>query len=293
MTTETSYKSSLLRAAVVAALATLLLLAGCQTTTDDNREDEGEADQLGTLEVSITGLPQGALAAVTVTGPNAFERQLTASTVLTDLEPARYDVIADAVEHGGSSYVASVNFSPIEVEAGRNGVATVRYATDELLAEEDGDSWVAPAVLARFTPTASQQPWLSEPLFNTTALLVRGLSYRNDLSNPGDRFDFVEFEIATSDAPTATLKAELDCGVYAANPSPIRAEVWNPSGDLVRSFNCNSGEVVVTMPNTGGTLRDYRVQISHLDPAVEYYVAYELNLNAFCFPGCNYQPYTP
>ncbi|HEX6104466.1 MAG TPA: hypothetical protein VFZ26_02715, partial [Gemmatimonadales bacterium] len=58
----------------------------------------------GNLAVTVTGLPAGAAAAVTVTGPGGFEQSLSASGTLTSVAPGSYTVTAEPVSAGGSQY---------------------------------------------------------------------------------------------------------------------------------------------------------------------------------------------
>ena len=142
-----------LRALAAAALATTLLLAACQTTTDNRREDEEEdpPPTTGTLGVTIAGLPTGADAAVMVTGPDAFERLLTADAVLTELAPGSYAVSADTVSVDGTEYLATINGAPAEVTAGGSNLARLAYATTALTAADAGDTLIAPATISNAT----------------------------------------------------------------------------------------------------------------------------------------------
>jgi hypothetical protein len=54
----------------------------------------------GSIQLNISGLPQGANAAVTVTGPANFSANVTASTVLESLTPGQYTVTASNVTAG-------------------------------------------------------------------------------------------------------------------------------------------------------------------------------------------------
>ncbi len=56
------------------------------------------------LVVAISGLPSGANASVTVAGPNGFSQALTATQVLTGLEPGSYAINAAGVTIGGTPY---------------------------------------------------------------------------------------------------------------------------------------------------------------------------------------------
>jgi len=82
----------------------------------------------GSLEVTITGLPAGVNAAVTVTGPNGYAQQLTATRTLAELQPGSYTVAAVEVASGGTRYTASPAARDVAVAAGATGQATVTYA---------------------------------------------------------------------------------------------------------------------------------------------------------------------
>jgi hypothetical protein len=81
----------------------------------------------GTLALNVTGLPGGANAAITVTGPNAFTRSVTASTTLTALPPGTYTVAAAAVTNAGTSFVATPSTQTVTVNASATANATVAY----------------------------------------------------------------------------------------------------------------------------------------------------------------------
>src|SRR5437867_2031753 len=58
----------------------------------------------GTLVVNVNGLPAGATAAITITGPNSFTQQVLQTTTLEKLEPGPYTVRMDKVHFGGAGY---------------------------------------------------------------------------------------------------------------------------------------------------------------------------------------------
>jgi hypothetical protein len=58
----------------------------------------------GSLAITIAGLPTGVNAAVTVTGPAGYSRQLTTTQTLADLTPGPYSVSAADVSSGGVTY---------------------------------------------------------------------------------------------------------------------------------------------------------------------------------------------
>jgi hypothetical protein len=81
----------------------------------------------GGLTVTITGLPSGLNAAVTVNGPGGFNSQLTATQTLTGLTPGTYNVAAADVSNRTSRYPASPASQSISVAAGATASATVTY----------------------------------------------------------------------------------------------------------------------------------------------------------------------
>jgi hypothetical protein len=105
--------------AVAGALA--VLFASC--------DDDIIAPADGTLEVSISGLPTGAAAAVTVTGPGSYSRDVTATTTIPDLELGTYTIAADDVTAGDSRWAPTPATQNRELTAAnRTAVATVAYA---------------------------------------------------------------------------------------------------------------------------------------------------------------------
>ncbi|MBA3260022.1 MAG: hypothetical protein H0T68_11235 [Gemmatimonadales bacterium] len=82
----------------------------------------------GSLTGTITGLPDGADADVTVTGPNGYSQRLTETRTLDDLVPGEYTVAAAGVTAGGDPYAASPTTQSVTVTEGEVATATVTYA---------------------------------------------------------------------------------------------------------------------------------------------------------------------
>ena len=81
----------------------------------------------GSLAVTITGLPAAANAAVSVTGPNNFSQQLTATRTLDNLTPGTYTVAAAGVSNGGGQFTPSPETQAATVTAGGTASAGVTY----------------------------------------------------------------------------------------------------------------------------------------------------------------------
>jgi hypothetical protein len=72
----------------------------------------------GSLAVSVSGLPGGSGADITVTGPDGFSRVVTASTTLGGLTPGSYQVAAEAVTSGSQLFTPSPSSQTVAVSAG-------------------------------------------------------------------------------------------------------------------------------------------------------------------------------
>jgi len=82
------------------------------------------------LEVTVNGLPAGAPAAVTVTGPNGFEQQLTGSNTLTGLAAGSYTVAATGVMVADESYAPDPAGQTVSLAEGGSGAAAVAYGPE-------------------------------------------------------------------------------------------------------------------------------------------------------------------
>jgi hypothetical protein len=82
----------------------------------------------GNLAVAINGLPTGADAAVTVSGPSGFEAPLTAGGTLTDLAPGQYTIAAAPVTAGGETWTPAPASDDVTVTAGATASATIAYS---------------------------------------------------------------------------------------------------------------------------------------------------------------------
>ena len=86
------------------------------------------AGTLGTLAVSISGLPGGANASVAVAGPGGFNQNLTASQTLTGLTPGTYTITASNVASGPTTYAGAPLSQTASVAAGTTTSKSVAYA---------------------------------------------------------------------------------------------------------------------------------------------------------------------
>ncbi len=81
--------------------------------------DSGTPTQPGTgeLAVTVSGLPSGASAAVTVTGPGNYSNTVTHSATLTNLTPGSYELTAGSVAAHDTNYIPSPATATVAVAA--------------------------------------------------------------------------------------------------------------------------------------------------------------------------------
>ncbi len=79
------------------------------------------------LTVTIAGLPPGASAAVTVSGPTGYERPVQATTTLSGLASGVYTVTAESISPADASYNPSPATQTVNLGARGSGSASVSY----------------------------------------------------------------------------------------------------------------------------------------------------------------------
>ena len=82
----------------------------------------------GSLEISVTGLPGGTAANVSVAGPGGFSQALIGPQTLTELPPGSYTVTASPVSAGGEVYAANPASQNVTVTGGGTATSTITYA---------------------------------------------------------------------------------------------------------------------------------------------------------------------
>jgi hypothetical protein len=83
------------------------------------------------LEYTVSGLPQGRLAAASLQGPAGYQQGLSTSRRLANLQPGSYRFQAEAVEAGGFTYLPSPAESTLELAAGQHHRLDVAYLRQE------------------------------------------------------------------------------------------------------------------------------------------------------------------
>lgn len=241
---------------------------------------------VGSLEVVVEGLPSGASADVTVSGPNGFEETLTESATLENLTPGYYTVTAENVTHEAANFAAEVTGSPALVLEDETATVTVSY---QQFAEDDGDAASNPGLYAQFRNTSPGPVWVDRALFNADDPIdTKGIQYRKALSEPGNLADWIAFTLVHGESNT-TITVSLECDPEPTDPSPIRAELRDEDGNKIgQTVLCGEAQDIA-VPNEGGT-GDYLLEIRP-SFSTPFYTDYRLSIDAYCFQGCTYQPY--
>lgn len=119
---------------VLAALC-LALSAGCGKSSTEpdpgggNGGNSGGSEATtGSLTVTVDGLPSGAVAQVTVSGPGSYSRSVIATSTIPDLVPGDYTITAANVTSGSDLYAPDDASTTATVVAGQTASTTVTYA---------------------------------------------------------------------------------------------------------------------------------------------------------------------
>ena len=103
----------------------LAVLAACGGAGNGGNRFGGPA--AGNLALSVTGLPAGLDAAVTVSGPGGFSQTILATQTVPDLTPGTYTVAASNVLSGAIVFAPQRSAQDIAVSAGATANASVSY----------------------------------------------------------------------------------------------------------------------------------------------------------------------
>ncbi len=182
----------------------------------------------GSLAVTVAGLPSGMNAAVTVTGPDGYREEVTATETLEGLAPGQYTVSAASVASGGVTYASSPENRTVAVSAGAIATVTVTYAA---AAGASLNLWIAGLYL-----TQSVQTFTNEvPLITGRDAFLRVFVRANEsnTATPGVRVRLYDgdalIETFTITAPGGSVPTRREEGTLAAS--------WNVPvpGSLIRT----------------------------------------------------------
>jgi hypothetical protein len=114
------------RARQITAVALVALVAACSDDEGGGITPPPAAN--GSLAVTITGVPTGATATITVTGPNSFSQTLTATQTLS-VPAGTYTVAAPTITFGGDPFAPAIApATTATVTSNQTTTVTVTYA---------------------------------------------------------------------------------------------------------------------------------------------------------------------
>jgi hypothetical protein len=109
----------------------LALLLGCSEPSSPTGDPRlTSALSSGSLQVLISGLPEGAAGAVVVTGPGGYRAELPGSTLLTGLVAGEYTIVAAPVAAAGDTLLPSPRWQRLTLPPGDTPeIRSVEYGT--------------------------------------------------------------------------------------------------------------------------------------------------------------------
>lgn len=172
-------------------------------------------------------------------------------------------------------------------EAGPDATGTEDDGTEDTggpALDDDGDSAVAPAVLAQFRATAGGPVSIDMPLFNDEPIDTRGVQYVGAIAADDDPTDHLRFSIVPGETdPYVRVTMECDDPL-------VRVRILRDDEEL-GAVLCGDDTTMVLLDGAS-SLDAFDVVVHGEDERMQV-VDYVLSLDAFCFGGCDYQPYMP
>ncbi|MEP6572970.1 MAG: CARDB domain-containing protein [Gemmatimonadota bacterium] len=162
----------------------VFLLAGLTACGASSKDPTGAGGGVGSLMVTISGLPAGAAARVTLAGPAGYTHTFSTSGQLSGLLAGSYTMSALYVSYGGQTYAPSAASSGLVVLPNDVAQASVAYATGSAPTID----YTIPGIQI---VQSSQRPDNSVPLVAGRAAFVRV---------------FVTANASTTSAPTVRLR---------------------------------------------------------------------------------------
>jgi hypothetical protein len=125
------------RASLVLVLPLIVLACGDTSQADRGLIEPGAAlaarasRNTATVQLTVTGLPDGVGALLTVTGPGGYSTVVAGSTTLTGLQNGTYTITASPVATASGTYSGTPQTQQVSVGKGAQASAVVSYAAGE------------------------------------------------------------------------------------------------------------------------------------------------------------------
>ena len=202
---------------------------------------------VGSLTITVSGLPAGAAAGVTVSGPANFSQAVTETRTLNALVPGNYAVRAGDVTSGGTTYRASVGQPSVPVAAGVTASVTVSYTpvarTPTLNLRIDG----------LYLTQSTQTPASTVPLVANRAAFLRVFVVANEsnTAQPRVRVQFFRDGTLTTSRTIAASQGSVPIRVDEAEL--LLGRSWNVP---VEASLIQPGLAIVAEVDDGNTIEE-------------------------------------
>lgn len=105
----------------IARVGSLLVLAACG--------GDSTGPSTGSLTLTVSGLPAGTAASITVTGPGGYSHAVTATESISGLEEGPYTIASQPVESGASFYTPVPTSQVATIASNQTSAAAVSYSS--------------------------------------------------------------------------------------------------------------------------------------------------------------------
>ncbi len=113
--------------AVVLAAALAACESGTTTAIKDPPPPPAAPVATGALKITILGLTDPIRGRIEVTGPTIFHRTVTRDTVIHNLIPGPYLLVAQEIQNGGQDYGVLPSTESVEIAAGQTAAVVMSY----------------------------------------------------------------------------------------------------------------------------------------------------------------------
>ncbi|GIW31892.1 MAG: hypothetical protein KatS3mg071_2066 [Meiothermus sp.] len=232
----------------------------------------------GDLVVTVSGLPSGVEAKVSVTGPSGFNQNLTGSQTLTAIAAGTYTVTADKVANTDplirTAYSASVTGSPACVRNGQATTVSVNYSpipTSNKLWMVNGNTPSGSSPLLGFAASLLSSTATQSPSVGAGTVNLRDLTFDKDgnlwgIGGTSADPNLVRYPAGSlGSSGSKTPDRSINIGGFSCLPGPTRL-AFDASGNLWVSIPCANKVVRVAAGQLGasGTVTP-GVEITGLD----------------------------
>ena len=112
-----------------ATVALLFAVLGCDSGPPAPPPDTPPPPAYGNLSVTVTGLPSGAAAAVSITGPDGFARSIPATQLFLGVRVGSYTVVATDVVVGATTFGPTPPTQTVSVLENTSATAAISYSS--------------------------------------------------------------------------------------------------------------------------------------------------------------------